>query len=277
VFKELNLKGRTFNDIILADTKRDLLEDNIFNILQHSDRLIQRGVETNRGIMLAGPPGVGKSMTIDAIIDRGSCTVLFATFNMLHKAMKEIFQVARKYAPTILILEDIDALGITGQRGDGGSGVGLSTLLNCMDGIDSNNGVITIATSNHPEHMDWALVARPGRFDVRIDYPYPDQAMLQGILELKLSRYACEENLNLASLVKRMPHGFTGSHMQDIVNQANYISLGQTSGDAASVKITMQALKQSFERTLYNFEKFLAERPGLVFSEAERSRDHFFN
>lgn len=263
-FEELNLKGRSFDDIILPDTKRHLLEDNIFTILEHSDRLIERGVETNRGIMLAGPPGVGKSMTIDAIVERGTCTVLFATFRMLHGNMEGIFEVARKYAPTILILEDIDALGITGQRGASGSGAGLSTLLNCMDGIHSNNGVITVATSNHPEIMDWALVARPGRFDVRIDYPFPDHELLGGILELKLSRYACEKNLDLRSLVKKMPHGFTGSHIQDIVNQANYISLGQTDGDASSVEITQKSLKQSFERTLYNFQKFLSERPGLV-------------
>ena len=275
-FEELKLKGRTFEDIILTDTKRHLLEDNIFTILEHSNRLIERGVETNRGIMLAGPPGVGKSMTIDAIIDRGSCTVLFATFAMLQGSMERIFQVARKYAPTILILEDIDALGITGQRSKISTGAGLSTLLNCMDGINSNNGVITIATSNHPENMDWALVARPGRFDVRIDYPYPDQDLLHGILELKLSRFACEDSLDLRSLVKKMPHGFTGSHMQDIVNQANYISLGQTDGDASTVKITQEALIESFERTLYNFNKFLSERPGLVFAKEERKKDDYF-
>ncbi len=68
---------------------------------------------------------------------------------MLHKNMDEIFKIARKYAPTILILEDIDALGITVQRGEFVSGAGLSNLLNNMDGINTNNGVITVATSNH--------------------------------------------------------------------------------------------------------------------------------
>ena len=83
--------------------------------------------------------------------------------------MDFIFETARKYAPTILILEDIDALGITGQRGESSGGMGLSNLLNNMDGISNNNGVISVATTNHPESMDWALIARPGRFDVRIN------------------------------------------------------------------------------------------------------------
>jgi ATP-dependent 26S proteasome regulatory subunit len=177
--------------------------------------------------------------------------------------MEDIFTLARRYAPTILILEDIDALGITGQRGESGSGAGLSTLLNCMDGINSNNGVISIATSNHPEHMDWALIARPGRFDVRIDYPYPEHDILKSIMELKLSPYSCQKNLNLDELVSIMPLGFTGSHIHDIVNQANYICLNNSKDDAIKVKITQKALESATIRTLYNFKKFLAERPQI--------------
>jgi SpoVK/Ycf46/Vps4 family AAA+-type ATPase len=260
--KELDTKGRTFDDVILSDSKKQLLEDNVFTILSNSQRLIERGVETNRGIMLAGPPGVGKSLTIDAVISKASCTVIFANFKMLHEKMEGIFEMARRYAPTILLLEDIDALGITGQRGLFSSGAGLSTLLNCMDGINSNNGVITIATSNHPEQMDWALIARPGRFDVRIDYLYPDKEILKGILKLKLSSYACEPKLDLNALIEHMPSpGFTGSHIQDIVNQANYICISDSKVAAKKVQITQSALKTAVDRSLYNFNKFLAERP----------------
>ena len=260
---ELNTKGRTFEDMILSDTKKKLIEENVFAILSNSERLIERGVETNRGIMLAGPPGVGKSLTIDAISSRSTSTVIFTNYLMLMGNMEGIFELARRYAPTILILEDIDALGITAQRGAGGSGAGLSTLLNCMDGINSNNGVISVATSNHPESMDWALIARPGRFDVRIDYPYPDHEVLKGILELKLRSYPCETPLGLDDLVEKMPLGFTGSHIQEIVNQANYICMNNSTDDALKVKITQSALESAAERSLYNFKKFLAERPHI--------------
>ena len=270
---ELKLKGRTFNDLLLSPSKKQLLDDNIFALLRHADTITARGVETNRGIMLAGPPGVGKSLTLDAIIHEGNCTVLFADFDMLHKAMDMIFRLARKYAPTILILEDIDALGITAQRGVTSGGAGLSTLLNNMDGINSNNGVITVATSNHPESLDWALIARPGRFDVRIDYEYPDHDLLLGILELKLKPYPKKEELELDKIVKRMPHGFTGSHIQDIVNQANYISINQANGSEKDGLISQQNLEQAFERSLYNFNKFLKERPHIRLEKTESSNN----
>jgi len=263
-FEELELKGRTFHDLILADEKKKLLDDNIFAIVRNSETFMQRGVETNRGIMLAGPPGVGKSLTIDAIIADGNCTILFADFIMLHRAMDMIFQVARKYAPTILIMEDIDALGITGQRGSRGDGAGLSNLLNHMDGIKSNNGVITVATSNHPESLDWALIARPGRFDVRIDYAYPDHDVLKGIFELKLKPYPHNKEINLDKIVAKMPVGFTGSHIQDIVNQANYIAINETETPHSDIEINQRALEVAFERALYNFNKFLLERPHIT-------------
>ena len=266
---ELTLKGRTFDDMLISDTKKKLLDDNIFAILRNSEILQERGVETNRGVMLAGPPGVGKSLTIDAIVSSGDCTVLYANFTMLHKAMDFIFETARKYAPTILILEDIDALGITGQRGESSGGMGLSNLLNNMDGISNNNGVISVATTNHPESMDWALIARPGRFDVRIDYPYPDHELLKGIMELKLSKYPCEKNLDLDSMISRMPLGFTGSHIQDIVNQANYISINEATDKSVKANITYDSLQSAFERSLYNFNKFLAERPHIKLANPE--------
>ena len=260
---QLNPKGRTFDDMILSESKKKLLDENIFAILSNSERLIERGVETNRGIMLAGPPGVGKSLTIDAVISKADCTVVFTNFIMLRENMEWIFELSRRYAPTVLILEDIDALGITAQRGEGGSGAGLSTLLNCMDGINSNNGVISVATSNHPEQMDWALIARPGRFDVRIDYPYPEKDVLKSIMELKISSFQADENLDLDALIKTMPLGFTGSHIHDIVNQANYISLNNSKAAAKKVKITQESLASATERTLYNFNKFLDERPHI--------------
>ena len=265
-YRELNSKGRTFDQMVLEDIKKELLEDNIFTIIENHESLHERGVQTNRGLILAGPPGVGKSMTIDSIISKADCTVIYADFISLRERMEEIFQIARKYSPTILILEDIDALGITSQRDTFNPGGGMSTLLNCMDGIESNDGVITVATSNHPEHLDWALVNRPGRFDLRIDYFYPDNKVLEEILKIKLTPYSCANDLDLKRIAKEMPFGFTGSHIQDIVNQANYIVVKNNPKN----EITQKSLQNAFERTLYNYNKFLQERK-MVSSDLKRN------
>ena len=111
--------------------------------------------------------------------------------------------------------------------------------------------------------MDWALIARPGRFDVRIDYPYPEKDVLKSIMKLKLSSYSTNENIDLDSLIKTMPLGFTGSHIHDIVNQANYISINNSKAAPKKVKITQESLASATERTLYNFNKFLNERPHI--------------
>jgi len=142
-----------------------------------------------------------------------------------------------------------------------------------MDGINSNNGVITVATSNHPEHLDWALIARPGRFDVRIDYAYPDHELLLGILKLKLKPFPLQGQLDLEKIVKRMPLGFTGSHIQDIVNQSNYIAINQSKDEPEKAAIAQAHLEMAFERSLYNFNKFLSERPHVTLTGTPSASD----
>ena len=264
-FEEIFPRDRSFDDMVLSQGKQELLRDNVFNVITYAELLKARGLPTNRGVMLAGPPGVGKSLTINAIIKEAGCTVLWASFSQLHENMEHLFKTARKYAPTILLLEDIDALGITSQRTSYSSGAGLSTLLNLMDGVESNDGVVTVATSNHPELMDWALINRPGRFDVRLDFSFPDEATLERIFKLKLRDLPCEKDLNLIPLVKKMPKGFTGAHVHEVVMQANFIELHQSKGEAW--KITQPSLEQAVNRAVYNFEQFMQERPGLQFTD----------
>ena len=174
-----------------------------------------------------------------------NCTVLSTDFNMLHKIMDEIFIIARKYAPTIFDLGRHRCLGYHRAMME----PGLSNLLNNMDGITSNNGVITVATSNHPEQLDWALIARPGRFDVRMDYSYPDH---DGILDSQIKMYP-NGYLELDKIVIAMPLGFN-SHIQDTVKSTSIL---QAKGDIEEAKISQAHLETAF---LYNFNKFRSAR-----------------
>ena len=258
-FIEILPKGRVFDQMVISSEKIEILKDNVFSLLENIERLQVQGIETSRGILLAGPPGVGKSMTLDAIISQTDCTAIFATTESLHNNVEGLFKLAQKYAPTVLVLEDIDALLISGQRDEHKSGVGLSALLNALDGIENNDGVITIATTNHPEHLDWALVNRPGRFDIRIDYTYPSREELKQILSLRLRRCHLDKNVNIDALCEMFPRmGFTGSHIHDLIKQAHFIS-AQNSDDGA-IKITQQSLEKSIRRMVEAHEKFVGER-----------------
>jgi len=258
-FIEVIPRGRTFDEMVLPESKVELLNDNVFAVLENTEQLKKLGVDTNRGLILAGPPGVGKSMTLDALMSASKSTVILAKTKAMHDELDWLFRIARKYAPTVLILEDMDALAISGQRDEYKHGAGLSGLLNSLDGIESNDGVITIATTNHPELLDWALICRPGRFDVRLDYDYPKREVLKDIFDLKLKPHSCHEDVDTAKLVHQFPErGFTGSHVHEIVKQAHYISLNSTSDE--DLIITQSALLTAVKRMKHDFEKGLAER-----------------
>ena len=106
-----------------------------------------------------------------------------------------------------------------------------------------------------------------------MDYSYPDHELLHGILALKLKMYPTTGRLELDKIVKRMPLGFTGSHIQDIVNQSNYIAINQANGDIEEAKISQAHLETAFERGLYNFNKFLSERPHVKLTGAPNAND----
>ncbi len=258
-FVEILPKGRVFDQMVISSDKIELLQDNVFSLLENIERLKSQGIDTSRGLLLAGPPGVGKSMTLDAIISQTDCTAIFATTESLHNNIEGLFKLAQKYAPTVLVLEDIDALLISGQRDEHKSGVGMSALLNALDGIENNEGVITIATTNHPEHLDWALVNRPGRFDIRIDYTYPSREELRQLLILRLKDCSLEKNVNVDILCSMFPRiGFTGSHIHDLIKQAHFISAQDTC--EGEIILTQKSLETSIARMVESHEKFVSER-----------------
>jgi ATP-dependent 26S proteasome regulatory subunit len=127
-----------------------------------------------------------------------------------------IYKLARKLAPTLVIIEDIDTLGgITRLDADHPL---LGEFLNALDGVEANEGVITIATTNYSNKLDWAIADRPGRFDIRIDLGYPDADIRRGIIQQYLESFTTDK-INIDSLVKNTD-GLSGAYLQEIVRLA---------------------------------------------------------
>tara|TARA_B100000902_G_C27234201_1_gene876489 strand:- start:733 stop:1344 length:612 start_codon:yes stop_codon:yes gene_type:complete len=167
--------------------------------------------------------------------------------------ISDIYDVARKVAPSIVVLEDIDTLGGIDRNRTGGDHPILGEFLNCLAGVETNGGVVTIATTNYPEYLDKALVDRPGRFDFRIDFGLPDEKLRTHILEKYLSAFN-HKNIDLKPLVKATK-GMTGAHLKEMVMMAYMESL-EASGYKKTTKITQKHLEQSMGVITQNRAKY---------------------
>ena len=130
------------------------------------------------------------------------CTAIYVTSDTIEHTgqIKEIYDLARKLSPTLVVIEDIDTLGGLDRREKGNHPL-LGEFLNCLSGVGGNDGVITIATTNYPENLDIALADRPGRFDLRIEFGLPDAHLRKYILEKYLEEVE-SKNIDLKRIIR---------------------------------------------------------------------------
>ncbi|MCH2348650.1 MAG: AAA family ATPase, partial [Candidatus Poseidoniales archaeon] len=131
-------------------------------------------------------------------------------------------------------------------------------FLDALEGMEENSGVVTIGSTNHPEMLDWALVDRPGRFDVRIDFDYPEPEFVVAILRKYLSRTTHEKGIDLKKL-GRSCAGLSGAHLQEIVSQAGLIAF-EENNQKMDFSISKVNLEDALNRTLYNRRRYQEER-----------------
>jgi cell division protease FtsH len=165
----------------------------------------------------------------------------------------DLYEIARQVAPTIMVVEDIDTLGGIDRNRAGGDHPILGEFLNCLAGVESNGGVVTIATTNYPEHLDKALVDRPGRFDFRIDFGLPDDKLRKWILKKYLSTFD-HQKIDFKALVKDTK-GMTGAHLKEMVMMA-YMNALEASNYNKKTKITYSHLEKSMKTIVANRAKY---------------------
>ncbi|HYI28552.1 MAG TPA: ATP-dependent zinc metalloprotease FtsH, partial [Bradyrhizobium sp.] len=259
----------TFEDVAGVDeAKQDLQE--IVEFLRDPGKFHRLGGRIPRGVLLVGPPGTGKTLIARAVA--GEANVPFFTISgsdfvemfvgVGASRVRDMFEQAKKNAPCIIFIDEIDAVGRHRGAGLGGGNdereQTLNQLLVEMDGFEANEGVILIAATNRPDVLDPALL-RPGRFDRQVVVPNPDVVGREQILKVHVRKVPLAPDVNLKTVARGTP-GFSGADLMNLVNEA-----ALTAARRNKRMVTQAEFEEAKDKVMMG-----AERKSLVMTEEEK-------
>ncbi len=248
----------------LDDVKRQL-QEGIELPLKSPEAFRRLGIRQAKGFLLFGPPGTGKTLLAKAVarqseanfVSAKSSDLLSKWYGESEQQVSRLFGRARQVAPTVVFIDEIDALAPRrgGSAGDPGvSDRVVNTLLAEMDGLEESNGVVVIGATNRPTLLDPALL-RPGRFDEIVYVPTPDAAGRRRILEIQTARMPLADDVDLGALAQRTER-YSGADLENVVRKAGLLALRENV-EAATVPMRL-------------FEQALADTRASVTPEVER-------
>ncbi|HHV17573.1 MAG TPA: ATP-dependent metallopeptidase FtsH/Yme1/Tma family protein [Thermoanaerobacterales bacterium] len=259
----------TFKDVAGVEEAKEELEE-VVEFLKQPKKFIEIGARIPKGVLLIGPPGTGKTLLARAVA--GEAGVPFFSISgsdfvemfvgVGAARVRDLFEQAKKNAPCIVFIDEIDAVGR--QRGAGLGGghdereQTLNQLLVEMDGFGINEGIIILAATNRPDILDPALL-RPGRFDREVVVDRPDVKGREEILKVHARNKPLDEGVELSVLARRTP-GFTGADLENLMNEAALLSARRD-----KKKIEMPELEEAITRVIAGPEK-----KSRVMTERER-------
>ncbi len=260
----------TFDEVAGIDEAKEELEE-IVEFLRDPQKFSRLGGKIPKGALLVGPPGTGKTLLARAIA--GEAGVPFFTISgsdfvemfvgVGASRVRDMFEQAKKNAPCIVFIDEIDAVGRHRGAGYGGGNdereQTLNQLLVEMDGFEANEGVILIAATNRPDVLDPALL-RPGRFDRQVTVPNPDVGGREKILHVHARKVPLAPNVDLKVIARGCP-GFSGADLANLVNEA---ALG--AARLGKRLVTMEDFENAKDKVMMG-----AERRSMIMTEKEKS------
>ncbi|MGK7345623.1 MAG: ATP-dependent zinc metalloprotease FtsH [Candidatus Nitrospinota bacterium M3_3B_026] len=259
----------TFKDVAGVEEAKDDLQE-IIEFLKDPQKFQKLGGKIPKGVLLMGPPGTGKTLLARAIA--GEAGVPFFSISgsdfvemfvgVGASRVRDLFEQAKKSAPCIIFVDEIDAVGRHRGAGLGGGHdereQTLNALLVEMDGFEGNEGAIVIAATNRPDVLDPALL-RPGRFDRQIVVPRPDIGGREAILKVHTRNLPLEDDVNIRVLARGTP-GFTGADLANLTNEAALLAAREDAD-----KVGMRHFEQAKDKVMMG-----AERRSMIISDEEK-------
>lgn len=260
-----------FSDVAGIDEVKEELSE-LVDYVKSPSKYAAMGARAPRGVILYGPPGTGKTLMAKAVAGEANCAFIPTSGSSFEdmlvgvgaKRVRELFAKARKNAPAIIFIDEIDSVAAKRGKNDlvgGGSGVAdqtINQLLAEMDGFSTDSGVIVIAATNRLDILDEAIL-RPGRFDRQIQVTLPDIKGREAILKIHAHNKNLSSDVNLHDIARRTP-GFSGAQLENVLNEAAILAVRNN-----KIVIKTSDIDEAIDRVIGG-----PARHGRVITESEK-------